>query len=94
MARPGGRLDTEGQYEFVARTVGDALCSLGDMDDFAKNKKKFTKLGFVCTAKTFDDIYNGAVEGRDERPNDVRNQIYESNLAGPTKKAKGKATKK
>lgn len=67
------RLDTEGQYELVASSIGDYLCIAASDDDFDENRKMVTKAGLAVSGSP-DEIWE-AIEDYDS-PNDYRHQLY------------------
>ncbi len=67
------RLNTEGQYELVASSIGDYLCIAASNDDFDENRKMVTKAGLAVSGSP-DEIWE-AIEDYDS-PNDYRIQLY------------------
>lgn len=70
---PVVRLDTEGQYDLVAATIGDYLAISTDADDFDVYRKALVDCGFVV-ADSPDAIW-AALESCDS-PNDHRRRLY------------------
>lgn len=67
------RLDTEGQYELVASSIGDYLCIAASNDDFDENRKMVTKAGLAVSGSP-DEIWE-AIEDYDS-PNEYRRHLY------------------
>lgn len=84
-------LDTEGQYELIGASIGDALCALVDEEEEPKRRKQLIQMGFKCSSTR--EEAEQALEGM-ESPNDVRNALYEEFKAKGTKKAKTKPKNK
>lgn len=67
------RLDSEGQYDLVAATVGDYLAISTDADEFDESRKAIAKAGFTV-AESPDAIWE-ALAGFED-PNDFRHVLY------------------
>ncbi|MEO8700123.1 MAG: hypothetical protein ABI867_08770 [Kofleriaceae bacterium] len=67
------RLDSEGQYELVATTVGDFLAIAADQDRFAEHRRSLVDAGFTVAAsrkliwQTLDTL---------DDPNAYRHELY------------------
>ena len=71
-AAPVVRLDTEGQYALVARTIGDYLLVSADHDEFDENREALVEAGFKVS-DSIDAIW-GSIE-ESEEPNEYRNDL-------------------
>jgi hypothetical protein len=70
---PVVRLDTEGEYELVATTIGDYVAASVDEDDFDDAKAALAGAGFAVR-DSVEAIWK-SLEGL-ESPNDYRNKLY------------------
>lgn len=70
---PVVRLDTEGQYALVARTIGDYIAISVDEDDFDEAREALVDAGFEVAASS-DDIYQSIEDLED--PNEYRGKLY------------------
>lgn len=75
---PVVRLDTEGQYDLVAATIGDYLAISADADDFGVYRQALVDCGFTV-ADSPDAIW-AALESFDS-PNDHRHRLYNEGRA-------------
>lgn len=71
---PVVRLDTEGQYRVVARTVADYLLISSDHADFPSNRRTLMALGFDAS-RAIDEIWS-SIEEVAREPNEFRDQLY------------------
>lgn len=67
------RLDSEGQYDLVAATIGDYLVISTDADEFDTQREAVAAAGFTVS-KTPDEVW--AALGGFEDPNDFRHVLY------------------
>lgn len=88
---PVVRLDTEGQYELVARTVGDYLLVTADEDAFDDHREALVDAGFEV-ATSIKAIHK-SIKGR-RAPNEHRDGLYEAAkaMAKTLAKSKSKST--
>ncbi|HEU5073419.1 MAG TPA: hypothetical protein VFU02_04590, partial [Polyangiaceae bacterium] len=70
---PVVRLDTEGQYSIVARTIGDYVAISVDEDDFDDARAALVAAGFEVSASA-DDIWASIEDIED--PNEYRGKLY------------------
>ena len=84
------RLDTEGQYELVARTVGDYLLVTADEDAFDDHHEALVEAGFEV-APSIKAIHKSIKARR--APNEHRDGLYEAAKAVAKTKAKSTATR-
>jgi len=70
---PVVRLDTEGQYQVVALTVGDYIAISVDEDDFEDAREALVEAGFAV-ADSADDIW-ASIDGL-EGPGEYRDELY------------------
>lgn len=70
---PVVRLDTEGQYEIIAATIGDFLAVSMSRGEFNSAREELIEVGFTVAA-SHGDIWK-ALEGA-ESPNDYRHVLY------------------
>ncbi|HEY6724369.1 MAG TPA: hypothetical protein VI197_10060 [Polyangiaceae bacterium] len=70
---PVVRLDTEGQYAVVARTIGDYIAISVDEDDFDAAREALIDAGFEVS-KSSADIWQ-SIEDLDD-PNEFRGKLY------------------
>lgn len=70
---PVVRLDTEGQYSIVARTIGDYVAISVDEDDFDDARVALVEAGFEVS-KSAADIWASIEDIED--PNEYRGKLY------------------
>jgi hypothetical protein len=68
------RLDSEGQYSLVARSIGDYLAISADHDDFADVRRRLVAAGF--TVRESPDAIWEAVDPDESAANDYRHSLY------------------
>lgn len=68
------RLDTEGQYRIVSRTLADYLLISGDHSEFHSHRRTLIALGFRAS-ESVDQIWS-SVESVAQEPNEFRNKLY------------------
>jgi len=70
---PVVRLDTEGQYSLVARTIGDYVAISVDEDDFDDAREALVDAGFEVS-ESAEDIWASLEDLED--PNEYRGKLY------------------
>lgn len=71
---PVVRLDREGQYRIVAKTIPDYIAVSCERDDFANNRELLISIG-LSVSSSIDDIWR-SVDGIYTQANDYRNSEY------------------
>lgn len=69
------RLDTEGQYDIVARNIGEYLLITVDEDSFDEHHAAVLAAGFAPAASR-EEIWEALDDVQDPLPNDFRHELY------------------